>query len=228
MLRDNRISINKIIILSSFFVLFIFIFFQYKKAINIRNLNNQYLIATPMRDETAWDKIEKMYLEETIIQEPLTNEEFLQKAKNIIYSQSEPQKIILNNLSNYKDEDSTDEDITLIEVMMVGSPTFTRLLLSRAYKVDEPLKKDEGPFLITSTGELGLDSKTLKYSVEVTSKTDPTQWIPYLPTFNCEIQAANDLEHTKSVVFVSSKTNHFIYDSEKKHQLIEMIVPEME
>ncbi|MBM7710299.1 hypothetical protein [Enterococcus lemanii] len=228
MLRDNRISINKIIILSSFFVLFIFIFFQYKKAINIRNLNNQYLIATPMRDETAWDKIEKMYLEETIIQEPLTNEEFLQKAKNIIYSQSEPQKIILNNLSNYKDEDSTDEDITLIEVMMVGSPTFTRLLLSRAYKVDEPLKKDEGPFLITSTGELGLDSNTLKYSVEVTSKTDPTQWIPYLPTFNCEIQAANDLEHTKSVVFVSSKTNHFIYDSEKKHQLIEMIVPEME
>lgn len=228
MLRDNRISINKIIILSSFFVLFIFIFFQYKKAINVRNLNNQYLIATPMRDETAWDKIEKMYLEETIIQEPLTNEEFLQKAKNIIYSQSEPQKIILNNLSNYKDEDSTDEDITLIEVMMVGSPTFTRLLLSRAYKVDEPLKKDEGPFLITSTGELGLDSNTLKYSVEVTSKTDPTQWIPYLPTFNCEIQEANDLEHTKSVVFVSSKTNHFIYDSEKKHQLIEMIVPEME
>lgn len=224
----NRINLKQFFILSSLFILFVFVFFQYKKAVNAHNRHNQYLIATIYRPENLMAEKQKNELQEFIITEPLNNEEFMQQAKAMVKNTQNSQKVILRNLENYEDEDSKSENITLKEVALIRSPSITKLLISRTYNKNDNDDLEVVPFLITSTGELNLSSNTLEYSVTVTNKTEPVHWVNHLSSFSQAVQEANHLSFSKSIVCIQSKKDQFIYDSEISNQLTEMIIQETE
>lgn len=227
MLGDRRRSFIKGLVFGCLFILFIFSFFKYKQIINERNSNNLHLIATLKHPEAPLDKLDTVQFEETKIQEPLTKEAFIQAGQRILANSQKPQKVILINKKNFQDRKATPVS-TLTEVAMVGYYARSKLLITRHYPQQESLGEQEAPFVILSTGELGLISNTLKYSVRVTNATDPEQWVVYLPRFASAVQQASELTEAKSLIFIHSKADHFIYDSKKNNQLIELIDLEME
>ncbi len=228
MLGDMRGSLLKGVVFGGLFMIFMFSFFQYKQVINERNRNNPHLLATVKRPETPLGKLETVRFEKISIQAPLTKEAFIQKGQQILANSSKPQKIILTNTKNFQDP-KTNTNVFLGEVALIGSATYSKLLIERFYPLKEaPRLGPDAPFLILATGELGLVSNTLKYSIKVTNSKEPEQWIAYLPSFTQAVQQASELREAQSLIFIHSKTDHFIYNAKKINQLTEIIDLEME
>lgn len=226
LLKERKIII-KIAALFFVFVFFLFSFYGLKNNLNQRNAENKYLLSTVYPPTEKVDRYTEEYYTEIEINEPLTNEMFLAKAKAIIRQRETPQKIILTNVTNYLDESQKTVGV-LDKVMISGSATSAKLLISRTYPMERMNEAAKAPFELTSTGALGLISNTLEYSVEVTNQQEPEEWVTYLPRFIEEIQKVNALPKAKSMVYIQSKSGCFLYESNNVNHLVEIKNQEME
>lgn len=212
---------RKNLLVGSLFLLFVFVFFEMKRSINQRNLENQYFLATVYRMDESVDHYSEDVYEKTHIQEPLSNQAFFQRVKELIAKNQHPQKIILMDVSNYQEERLGPTE-TLEQVMVTYSGKQVQLLLDRSYRLEEDLPVTQAPFDLISEGKLGLVSNTLEYRLAVTECEGPEEWISYLPVFVEQIQAVNQLPNTESVVYIETTSRQFVYRSKKKNQLTEI------
>lgn len=224
--KERRIVI-KIVALFFVFAFFLLSFYGLKKNLNQRNGDNKHLLSTVYPLAEKVDRYTEEYYAEIEINEPLTNEAFLVRAKALIGQKETPQKIILTNVTNYSDESQKTVGV-LDKVMITGSATSAKLLISRVYPMERMNEEDAAPFEVISTGELGLISNRLEYSVEVTSQQEPEEWVTYLPQFIEEIQKVNAVPTAKSVVYIHSKSGFFLYESNNVNHLVEIKNQEME